>query len=401
MIRKTCTLIIAMSLLITGCIGQRWIDVKLENSEREKIGFLDVTSDKRVIYTVEDKSYESKKDQKNLLDFMIISKFSYKNKNYYKGIKKGKVGIVNSDLKEILAFNYEDIEKINDKYVIGKQEENLYLIDMEKYEMKGPYSNIAKIGKNIIQVSEGSNTKIINDKGEELKNIKAENIFFVRDDKIVTRNGEKFGLYDIEEEKYISINNEEVYFSQNNILTKKSGVYYLNNEKVNLERVYPSINDVVLYDYKNGFKLLNLRDLKHSEEIYQEIEYRFDNYIIVGKDSKYGVINKYNYKNPEYQFDYIMRVGANSFQGGTDERGLFALIVEGIKVTDEKYENFIEVSHNYYLGLINNNYHLLDKKGKLVLETNKRDLIFYNEKCLVLKEKDKEKIFLLGSDIDD
>lgn len=397
MIRKGFAAMVAMSLIMTGCIGQKWTNVKLENSEIEKIEFLDVTPDNRVIYTAKDKSYESKRGNKKILNTKIISKFLYGDETYYIGKRENKVGVLNRNLADVVAFNYDSIDKINDKYIKGERDGNFYLVDMKKYEMLGPYSSIVKRGENIIQVTEGDSVKLLDKDGNELENIKAENIFFMREDKIVTRNGNLFGLYDIEEEKYLSFDNEEIYFSGDNILTKKAGIYYLNSEKQNIERVYPSINDVVLYDYGKGFKLLNLKNLEHSIEVYQEIEYNYDKYIIVGKDGKYGVVDKYKQGRINYEFDYIERVGVNSFQGGTDSVGLFALIVEGKKITEEKYESFIEISPNYYLGLIDDNYHLITKRGIVLLECKKQDLIYYNRESFVIREGDSESILLLES----
>lgn len=399
MIRRSFTGLIAITLLMTSCMNQRWTSVNIEKEEIGKIEFFDITSNKTVIYTAGDKSYQSKKGDKKLLDLLLISKFKYKDEIYYVGVKDGKVGVVDRNLKHIVAFNYEEIEKINDKYIKGKRDEKYYLIDMEKYKMLGPYLEIIKRGRNIIQVTElDKSKKLLDGEGKEIENIKAENIFFVREDKIVTRNGNLFGLYDIDDEKYLSIDNEEIYFSGDNILTKKAGIYYLNSEEQDIKRVYPSINDVVLYDYENGFKLLNLKNLKHSNEIYQEIEYNYDRYIIVGKNGKYGVLNKYKQGDIIYEFDYIERVGVNSFQGGTENIGLFALVVEGEKVTEEKYESFIELSPSYYLGLIDSTYYLLDKNGEMITEFKKKDLIYHNKEYLVFKVGDKDKVFLLGSD---
>lgn len=398
MIRKCFTVMVAISLIMTGCIEQKWVNIKLENREIEKIEFLDVTPDNRVIYTAKDKSYEYKRGNKKVLNTKIISKFLCGDETYYIGKRDNKVGILNSNLADIVAFNYDSIDKINDRYIKGERNSNFYLIDIKKYEVLGPYSSVVKMGENMVQITEGDNIKLLNKDGNELQNIKIENIFFMRENKIVTRNGKLFGLYDIDEGKYLSINNEEIYFSGDNILTKRAGIYYLNSEKQNIKRVYPSINDVVFYDYENGFKLLNLKNLKHSDEIYQEIEHNYDKYIIVGKNRKYGVVDKYKQAKINYEFDYIERVGVNSFQGGRDSIGLFVLIVEGKKITEEKYESFIEISPNYYLGLIDDNYHLITKRGIVLLECKKQDLIYYNRESFVIREGDSESILLLKED---
>lgn len=385
--------------MLTGCVGQRWTNVKLEEEEVKKIVFLDITPDNKVRYTSGDKSYESKGGEKKTLDIKIISKFEYRDKIYYVGMKNEKVGIVDRELLDVVTFNYESIEKINDKFIKGKKEGEFYLIDIITYDMLGPYSSIVKRGENTIEVTkDDEKIEILDGAGNRLEDIEAKEIFFIKENKIVTRKDNLFNLYDIDKKEYISNGNQEIYFSGENILYKKDGSYYLNNKKIDIKRVYPSINDVVLYDYEKGFKLLNLKDLEYSKEIFEEIEYNYDKYIIVGKNGKYGVVNKYKQGDVKYEFDYIERVGANSFQGGTEAIGLFALVVEGKRVTEEKYEEFIEISTNYYLGLLDKNYYVINKRGTIILKCKKEDLIYYNKESIVISEEGKERVFLLESD---
>lgn len=391
--------VIIILILLTSCFSQKnWDIVDISQEDVDNISFLDITENNEIIYTTNNESYLNKKGKKRNLDLKIISMLKIKDKDYYVVNKNKKVGLIDTNFKDIVAFKYDNIEKINDKYLKIKDKENFYLLEIDKYLIKGPYKDIKKYGDYVIKVEEKSGSKYLDKDGNILTELTSENVFFFKENKVVLRKNNKFDLYDIVEKKYLVKNSEEIYFSKNNILTKKFGNYYLNEEKIELEKIYPSINDVLVYDYKNGFGLYNLRDLESSNIVYEEIEYNFDRYLIVGKDGKYGVLDKYNQEEVNYEFDYIERVGSNSFEGGTSKIGLFALVVKGKKITEEKYEEFLEISDRYFLGVLKNKYTVLNDKGKIILECNKDDLIYYNKEALLVKERDEIKIVLLESD---
>ena len=158
------------------------------------------------------------------------------------------------------------------------------------------------------------------------------------------------------------------------------------------------MSDVVIYDLGEGFGLFDLKDGSFSKEPYDEVAPNYDRYVIVGKGGKYGIIDKYTEKGSNYEFDYINKLGRNSFIAGTDKIGLVALVVDDKKITEEKYENFIEISENYYIGMAENKYTLLDKTGKEIVTCKKDDLLYYNKKVVIVRDRMEQRFYKLESE---
>lgn len=386
---------------LAGCYFQNKDELNIPEEDIKKISFLDLDENQeKLIYTLEDKSYVNNGKDKKVLNFKVLSKFKMKDKEYYIVEKDRKKGAVDEELKTVLAFNYTDLEKINNKYIKGIRDNNSYIIDIESYDMKGPYDSIYSMSAgDLIVVTENSENKYLTKDINEIKELDGKKILFFRDNIAIIQKNGLFGMYDIKKKRSIPEINEEIYFSQDNILVKKDGKYYYNDEELKITRFYPTTSDVVIYDLEQGFGLFDLKNGEYSKEPYDEVAPNYDRYVIVGKDEKYGIIDKYNQENIRYEYDYINKLGKNSFIAGTDNIGMFALIVNDKKITKEKYENFIEINEEYYMGLVEDKYILIDKNGKVITKIKKNNLLYYNDEVVIVKGKDRQKFYLLESEL--
>lgn len=386
--------------LLGGCYFQSKNDLTIPEGQIKTISFLDLDNNgENLIYTAGEESYIDKGGEKIPIKFRIFSNFKAKDKEYYIAGSNGKVGIINRELKEVIAFNYDSLEKINDEFIRGERDGEFYLIDIEKYSMLGPYKNLYGVSNGEIIVATDTNgTSYLDEKGNKIQGLDEKNILFFRGAVAVTEKNGLFGMYDVENKKYVEENNQEIYFADNNLLIKRDGKYYFNDKELDIKRVYPTMSDVVIYDLGEGFGLFDLKDGSFSKEPYDEVAPNYDRYVIVGKGGKYGIIDKYTEKGSNYEFDYINKLGRNSFIAGTDEVGLFALVVDDKKITEEKYENFIEISENYYIGMAENKYTLLDKTGKEIVTCKKDDLLYYNKEVVIVRDRMEQRFYILESE---
>lgn len=384
---------------LAGCYFQNKDELNIPEEDIKKISFLDLDENQeKLIYTLEDKSYVNNGKDKKVLNFKVLSKFKMKDKEYYIVEKDRKKGAVDEELKTVLAFNYTDLEKINNKYIKGIRDNNSYIIDIESYDMKGPYDSIYSMSAgDLIVVTENNENKYLTKDINEIKELNGKKLLFFRDNIAIIQKNGLFGMYDIKKKRSIPEVNEEIYFSQDNILVKRDGKYYYNDEELKITRFYPTTSDVVIYDLEQGFGLFDLKNGKYSKKPYDEVAPNYDRYVIVGKDEKYGIIDKYNQENIRYEYDYINKLGKNSFIAGTDNIGMFALIVNDKKITEEEYENFIEINEEYYMGLVEDKYILIDKNGKVITKIKKNNLLYYNDEVVIVKDKDRQKFYLLES----
>lgn len=382
-------------ILIGACRRLEKSEVVIDNNDVYRLTFFDAVGKNNMLYTTNSNSIRVHKGRKKTLGKKIVGEISA-GKKYYVVEKKGKKGLVDRNLKEIVNYIYDDIFSLGENFIGGRIGDKNYLIDINKYEIIGNFDSLSLVndGK-IIQVGKAGKIVYLNSFGEKIKELDKYEVFFFRDNMAITKKGNLFGLYNLETGEHFPEINEEIYFSGKNILVKREGKYYLNNNPLDIERFYPTMNDVVIYDYKGGFGLLNLRDNKFYTNIYDEVAPYYDRYMIVGKNGKYDIMDKYEEKELAYPYDYVLKLGKNSFMAGTEKENSFALIIDGKKVTEEKYENISIISENYYLGEKDNKIFLIDRNGYEKVECEKKDIIYYNDRVFIVNEDEKEHLYLL------
>lgn len=371
----------------------------VEEKDLNNLSFIEATEDNSVVYTANQESYKLEGEKKLHLGYEIISSFKDKDETMYIAKLDGKQGILDKDFKPIVAFNYDTINILADNLITGEIQGEKYLVDIEKYKMIGPFDNISAFGNGkVIKVDKANESEFIDEKGEEILELRGKNILFSRDGVSVTEKNGLFGLYDSVNNRYIPEENQEIYFSGKNILLKKADRYFYNSDELKIKKFCPTMSDVIIYDLEDGFGLFNLRDGVFYKEIYDEVAPNFDRYLIVGKNNKYNVMDKYREKKLKYPYDYIIKIGRNSFAGGTDKIGLFALIVNDEKVTDEKFENIVEINEDYFIGIMGDSCIVVDRDGKEIVTCSKNDLVYYNQSIVIIKNNVVEYIYPLSKE---
>lgn len=393
--------IIVLIIIVWKCYFQNKYNLSIPEKDIGIISFLDIDEDgENLLYTAGEKSYLDKNGEKIPIKYRVISKIKMKDKEYYVAENNKKIGLIDKQLKEIINFDYELLEKINDNFVRGEIDKSFYLIDVVSKKVLGPYKELFRVSNGqIIATVKGEKTFYLDEKGEKIQELEDKNVLFFRGKIAVIEKDGKYGLYNVESKKYVKEENDEIYFSGDNLLVKREGKYFFNDKELPIKKFYPTMNDVVVYDFRDGFGLFDLKDGNVSITPYDEVAPNYDEYVIVGKNGKYGIIDKHTQHKPDYQFDYINKLGKNSYIAGTDKIGLFALVVDNKKVTEEKYEDIIAISENYYIGIEKDSYTLLDKKGGEIVTCKKDELLYYNDKVFIVKDRAEQRFYLLRRDI--
>lgn len=362
-----------------------------------KISFFDLINNNEFIYTENNKTFKKIKSQKIELNNIILEKIEKKNK-YYIAKKSDKFGVLSKDLKTIINFKYSFIKTLGVSDLLEFQKDsNKFLFNLNTFQEIGPFEDISIYNNGeLIKTTYNSVIKYFNKKGDHISALDNYEVLFWRDNTAITVKNNKYGLIDIYNKINIYPDNEEVYFSNKNILIKKKNKYYLNNKELDINKIYPTKNDVLIYDLNNGFSIFDLKNLKKSDLIFDEINLNYNNYFIVSQNNKYAILNKYFNKSPNFKYNYILPAGSDSFAAGTNENnGLFALIIGDKQVTEEKYEFITNLVPGYYFAELNDELILLDIKGNELLKTTKKDLIYYDNKQIILNHNNYQMIYLL------
>lgn len=364
--------------------------IKIRNVDLTNLSFFEVIKGEKFLFSTLGKSFIiEKKNEKEIKPFVFNKIIKDKIYFIYLG-DNGKLGILDENLNKITEPIFETLSNLGDSdFIKVTLNEKQYLFNIKTLKEMVEVEDTTIEGKYLKIYADGK-IKLLNSEGKEILNEGYENILYLKEEKVVVLKNGKYGVVDLENRVVIPFEYDEIYFANNNFIVKKDGVYYLNNEKLNIENIYPSMNDILIYDLEDGFSLINLRDKKISKNVYTEISPNYNNFLIVGNGEKYAIIDKYEKLKPDYKYSYITKIDNEIFMAGTDEIGKFALLIGEKKVTAEKYDNIVKISNNYFLGMIGNEVILLDKNGKEKIQTKLKNLIYYNSDVVLIKEKDGE-----------
>ena len=320
-------------------------------------------SDGNIIVSEEGKSYIHKLFRRVKLRYEVIEKNVKKSKNYYIArSEEGLYGVIDEKLNNILEIKFQEIL-------------NISFLDMYIVKINGKYFLYDFLGQ---QKSKGYDFITVVPQYKMIK----------------VKNGDKYGVVDDRNNIIIPIENSEVYFSEKNYLLKKDGKYILNGITVDIPRVYPTLDDIVIIDKDGGFTLLDLKNLSLAREIFNEISNEFDEYLIVGNGKGYSIVNKYHITTGiGYEYDYVERVGKNSFKAGNLVSGTLKLIVGEKNIIEGGYDDFINIFNDeYFLGVIDDKLEMIDKNGKILKSVPRRSVIYYDNESLVTENKGKIEI---------
>lgn len=361
------------------------------------ISFLKVMSDGNIIVSGEGKSYIQKFWKKIKLEYEVIEKIVKSSKSYY--IVKspiGMYGVVDGKLNEVLEINFQEVINIPfaDNYIV-KSNGKYFLYNVKGKKQSKGYDFITIIPQyKTIKVKNGNKFGVIDDKGNEILSPQYDEILAFKYGKYLVKSEDKYGVVEEKNKVVIPIENSEVYFSEKNYLLKKDGKYILNDGIVDIQRAYPTLDEVVVVDKDGGFAVLDLQNLNLTGEVFNEISNEFDDYLIVGNGNGYGIVDKYKITaGVRYKYDYVEKVGKNSFKVGNVEAGTLKLLVGEKNITEEGYDDFINLYNDeYFLGVMDNKLELIDKNGKKLKSLSRKNLLYYDNESIVTEVDGKLQI---------
>jgi len=264
----------------------------------------------------------------------IISRFSdesvgYKNSGYIVGQKNGNnmhYGYISYNRKTILKNEFDDIyritEKKDDTYLISFKNGRAGIYKNKKNILPNEYEDIEYNAQNDMLIVQNNGKKgVMKFDGSYVVPVEYDNIV-IAGSCINAKNGESFEIFDENGKKDTNVD----------IVSKQD----FNNKKY---AIISTIDD--------EFKIVNNESGETIEDNYSYAHYMYDNFFIIKKDEKYGIVND--------KGDYIVDC-----------------IYKAIQPTME-------------YSIIQ----LLDKNGNITIMNSKFEVISDNLKSVVISENDE------------
>lgn len=362
-------------------------------SDLKNISFLTIKKDYLIIsgnektykYVLEDKKLES-------LKYFITQELD--NKYIFK--KDNKYGILDENLNILIEPNYNSIVWSGLKdIIIGKKNNESYLISLKSKDILGKYDFIIPTNdSSTLKVNKNSHYGYLDKNLKEIISCNYKVLFPFKNELIISHNGNKYGVINKKEKVIVPYKYDEIYIHNNgNILVKENNKYkdFYQEKIISVDKLYPSLSNYLVYEKNNRFGILDLKNFNLSTITYDEISITNDNdFIIVGDHNKYGLVDIKNLnKKITFDYDYITPIGKNAFVCGTINKGLYSLIIPGIIKTKELYDYVQNIQNQYYLGYKDNSkIDIINKKGDTISTISNKNILFYNNKGIILDSKD-------------
>lgn len=392
-------IMIFMFIITGGCISSynNSKELKITSKNLENIIFFDVVDlkEKKFIYTNQNKTFLNEKNEEKELDKYII-KTIQKDKRYYIYFddKISKFGVLSDNYNVLISPQYDYIENLEDTVFFKViKNKNLYLLNFKSKELIKIDNFKMDNNKNIL-ITQDKKTSLIDKNGKLLIGENYDYILYTKEDKAVVSLNKKYGIVDYQNNIILPFKYDEVYFSGKNIITKKDNKYYFNEKELQINKIYPSTNDVLVYDLNEGFGLIDIKNNKISKKMYREIAPKFNEYILVSNEDKYTIINKYETKKLNKDYDYIINLGKDSFIGGNDDGKTMSLIVKDKIISEGNYDEIKEVTTGLYELIQGKQIIFLDENGNKLLETSMDTLIYFDDKIAITSINGEKQIHI-------
>lgn len=310
--------------------------------------------------------------------------------------RDNKYGVIDKNFKIVLDPIYDSIASSGVKSVIiGKSNKRSSLISLDTKETLKTYDEIYPMDSNKnLRIIKNSLHGYLDENLKEFVICNFNGLFPFKNKLAIAYNGKKYGVINSEGRTVVPYLYDEIYLHENgNILVKGSDGYmdFLHRKIIPVDRVYPSLNDYLVYEKNNRFGILDLKDFSLSKKTYDELSPRVEGkYIIVAEKEKYGLGNVKNFeKKVSLNYDYIVPIGKNAFTGGTLDKGLYSLIIPEVAKTEEIYDRIQTIEDKYYLGYRDNfEIDLITNKGDNILTFSPEEVLYFNEEGIVLNKKE-------------
>ena len=285
--------------------------------------------------------------------------------SYYSVYENGKFGIINNNGEIVIDPTYDE------RIAIPNKLKPVFICTYDIEDEKGTYK-----------------TKAINNKGEEIlkgyEQIEAidnfdskQNIWYEECVLRVSKNG-KYGMIELNGKEILSCDYDEITALEgvtNNFIVKKEDEMGLVNE---------AGQTIIKTEYKN---ILTLKEGYKSE------------YIIQGKDNKYGIISTSGSILLEPKYDEVKYVGS-SRMFAVKENDVWKLInaEDGSIIIDGGYENIVEAKTENIIIENNGKYGIITKEKETKIEPQYEDLKYAFSIYYIAKKGEKYGIINLENE---
>ncbi|MBQ3408013.1 MAG: WG repeat-containing protein [Clostridia bacterium] len=257
----------------------------------------------------------------------------YKDSGYIVGEKTNdgmRYGYINSERKMLLKNEYNDIYRIEEKndstYLIAFKDGKAGIYNKKKNIMKHNFEDIEYNAQNdLLIVQKASKQGVIRFDGSVIVPIEYDNILFAGS-YINAKNGDKVDIFDENGNK-----------EQNESYSSKQD---FNNKK------YAIVSTI-----EDEFKIIINDSGKVVEDGYSYAQYLYENFFIVCKDKKFGIINdngdsviecKYKVIQPTMEYSIIQLLDENENIEILDKN--FNTIVKPSKTSISTYNGLLKIS---------------------------------------------------------
>lgn len=352
-------------LNMVGYVGERGVAMlKSEELNLEGIKFIDI-NDSNLIFTRQDRTYIYNLEQKKI-------------QNNYDG---------------------EILERVNDRYIL-KIKNRYELRNLDFYDKSLSYEEVLESGNiGTFIVKKDNKYGVINKDGKILIDFKYKILEKFKGEFSIYQNfdNHKKGIIDSKGKILLNPIFDELYITKNgNWLGKKKGLYFTSNMKVlKIDRIIPNKKDILVYEKDNKYGLINLFNLKFTENIYENISQEVDTGFIIENEGKYSLIKSGEFfenkieNDVDTQHDYIIKIDDDIYGLGNFKRKSLKYynLYTGVKL-EQEFKNLKKGSSEVVVGEVKDEYYFIrSSDSKIIAKTKKDNLIYINKKYILLKEK--------------
>lgn len=355
----------------------------------QEISFLDVDGkSSRVVFTELGKTYVYNEKKLDTIDKEIVKRMG----DYYLFKKDNKYGLLDLDFNLKLGPHYDRVEEVGvNNLIIVENAKKMKLLSLENKFESLEYDRIKKIeGENGLKVTIDGKQGYIDYSGNPLIEAKYKAIFPFKGKFAIALLDKEYGVINDVGEVVVPFKFNEIYVHKNgNILTAENGNYSIwsRGEIGSFEKLYPSLEDNLVFEKNNRFGILRLKDFHLSKAFFEEIDEVPKDYMIVGENGKYGIYNVDDEnKRVDFIYDYILRVDKDIFKAGKLETGLYSIILKNNqKVTDEIYSDVMKISENHILAFREDEIDLYLKNLRKLMSLKRDEIVYFDKNTVVLK----------------
>lgn len=269
-------------------------------------------------------------------------------------------GYIDSKGNEILEVKYNQIGRITEI----NSKEDVYLLEFQNGKA-GVFKNKECIIKNIYEDIEYNYT----------------NQLF-----LVTKNS-KQGVVDLTGKYILPLEYDSILFSGKNINTKKGEqtIIYNKNGEEQQNKEYTDIisteneNYFITIDNEEKFGVIDKQGQVIIKNDYQYIEYAFDNYFIVTKNNKVGLLSNTEEEKIKIAYNVIQKIPNNNILQVIDaSKNIVEIYNNQIEKTIEMKNASLSIEANYIRIMSDKEMKYIDEKGNEIsnIEILKENLLF-------------------------